>query len=565
MLKIGCLWVLVLCGAVACGGEGNASSETGGASSTSGGNGSGGNGSGGQSTGGAPSGSGGAVGVSGMVGSGGANATGGAMNANGGSVSGGAPSAGGTNAGGSVGTGGSTAAGGMGAGGRGSSGGATAAGGASTGGSASGGTGGAATGGVSSTGGSGGTTEPVCSVKVPAEFQTNTSLPGGNASVFKESPHFRVNGSASASAVDTALNHLEAAHACFVDDWCFRTTGLSVKSNTGPYYKTHINIVGSLDGAAGVMRYDAGAGLAYLEVLANQVGVPQVTVHEWGHAMTLSEYNWVDQQRTGAWWETVANWVADTYLTSTYCDAARKKFNVAAGSTIIDLNRVIGQSYLMIVSSQNLYEAWPFLTYLTSNPDNYPGLGKLALQNLFRQHARNNDTPLHVLEKVAAPVKVQTILGRYWARMAYLDIGHPKARDLFFSRRSNLNYANLDSAGNQTYSVKAARKPQYGGANIIPLTGTGEVSVQVTNLGNGLSESNFTATLAIRATSGAVRYVDLPNGAGSASVASTEEASLVVVNTPTKLYQYDAFASTASSPESIGLNYRVQITGATPK
>ncbi|MGC4088630.1 MAG: DUF6055 domain-containing protein [Polyangiaceae bacterium] len=362
------------------------------------------------------------------------------------------------------------------------------------------------------------------------------------------------------------LNHLEAAHACFVEDWCFRTTGLSVKSTTGPYYKTNINIVSSLNGAAGVMRYDANAGLPYLEVLANQVAVPQVVVHEWGHGMTLSEYNWVDQQRTGAWWETVANWVADTYLTSTYCDAARKKFNIAAGATIIDLNRVIGESYLLIVSTQNYYEAWPFLTYLTSNPDGYPGLGKVALQNLFRKHTRNNDTPLHVLEKVATPVRVQTILGRYWARMAYLDIGHTKARDLFLSRRSSLNYANLDSSGGGAYQVKAARKPQYGGANIIPLTGTGDISVQVTNLGNGLTESNFTATLAIRTTSsGSVRYVDLANGAGSANVATGEEATLVVANTPDKLYQYDAFATTASSPESIGLNYKVQLTGATPK
>jgi hypothetical protein len=88
--------------------------------------------------------------------------------------------------------------------------------------------------------------------------------------------------------------------------------------------------------------------------------------------------------------------------------------------------------------------------------------------------------------------------------------------------------------------------------------------VQVTNLGNGRSESNFTATLSVRSSSGAVRYVDLPNGAGQATVASGEEASLVVVNTPNMLYQYNAFETGASSPEAIGLNYRVQITGATP-
>jgi hypothetical protein len=260
----------------------------------------------------------------------------------------------------------------------------------------------------------------------------------------------------------------------------------------------------------------------------------------------------------------VANWVADTYLTSPLCERARTRFGIQPGATIIDLNRVISSAHMLIVSNQNYYEAWPFLTYLTTNLDGYPGLGRAAVTNLMRNHPRNNETPLHVLERIAAPVKAQTVLGRYWARMAYLDIGHQRAQEAFFSRRGSLNFANLDAAGTGTWRVKAARRPAYGGANIIPLTGASNVSVQITNLGNGRTESNFTATLSIRSNSGAVRYVDLPNGTGQATVASNEEASLVVVNTPNTLYQYDAFQTTASSPESIGLNYEVRLTGATP-
>jgi hypothetical protein len=188
----------------------------------------------------------------------------------------------------------------------------------------------------------------------------------------------------------------------------------------------------------------------------------------------------------------------------------------------------------------------------------------MAVPDLMRNHPGNNDTPLHVLERVAVPVKVQTILGRYWARMAYLDIGHPDAQAVFFARRASLDFSNLDPAGNQTYQVKTARRPQYGGANIIPLRGTGAVTVRVENLGNGRTESNFTATLAIRSSGGAVRYVDLPGGSGQASVGSDEEATLVVVNTPDTLYQYDAFQTGPSSPESVGLNYRVELTGVVP-
>ena len=526
------VWLGLVCGAVACGGDDPASAPPENDAMASGG-----------------VGPGGIAGVAGVPSAGGMAAVGGTAAIGGTAGVGGTAAFGGATpgTGGVVGDGGSISTGGA----------------VAAGGSASGGTGGDGAGGAAGSGGAGGTPDPVCTTSVPDEFEPNAGV-GGGGSVYEDSPHFRIYGTASATAVDTALNHLEAAHSCFVEDWCFRSTGLSVYSDDGPYYKTNIYVVGTLGGAGGVMRYSEAAGLSYLEVLGSQVAFPRVVVHEWGHALTLSEYDWVDQTRTGAWWETVANWITDTYLTSSYCEDARNRFGIATGNTIIDLDRVIGQSYLLIVSTQNYYEAWPFLTYLTENPDNYPGLGRMAIQDLFRNHAGNNETPLHVLERIASPVSVQTILGRYWAHMAYLDIGHPQAQAAFFSERSSLNFDNLDSTGGETYQVRSTRRPQYGGANIIPLSGTGNVSVQVTNLGNGLSESNFTATLAVRSSDGAVRYVDLPNGSGQATVGSNEEASLVVANTPNTLYQYNAFETGASSPEAIGLNYRVQITGAVP-
>ena len=82
------------------------------------------------------------------------------------------------------------------------------------------------------------------------------------------------------------------------------------------------------------------------------------------------------------------------------------------------------------------------------------------------------------------------------------------------------------------------------------------MSAQVT------SANPFTATLAIRASGGAVRYVELANGSGSATIANGEEASLVVVNTPATLYQYDPFS--ISGDAARGLDYQVQLTGATP-
>jgi hypothetical protein len=469
--------------------------------------------------------------------------------------------------GGAAGTSGIGGAGGMGnVGGTGGVGGMGGAGGASgiggAGGAAGGGAGGMGGDGGGGAGGDGGAgPEPIeCELSEPEEFEANDT-PGGGGGSFTDSPHFRLFGASGATAED-ALDQLEAAYACFVETLCWRSSGLSIHddSDSGPYYKMNIYSAGNIGGAAGVMSSDAGEGLAFLRVVSSYLSQPQVVVHEYGHALTYYEKGWIEQTRTGAWWETVANFVADIYLTSPLCEEARNRFGQSEGDTIIELNRVIGDSHQVIVDgsagSGNYYQAWPFLTYLTNNPDGYAGLGVTALRDMFRQHMGNNETPLHVLERIADPISVQQIVGRYWARMAYLDIDHPKAQEEFMSRRNGLNFANLDSMGSGMYRVKSGRRPRYFGSNIIPLTGSGAISVEVT------SGDAFTATLSIRASSGSVRYVDLPDGTGEATLAAGEEASLVVVNTPDTLYMYDPFNISAEA--AAGLDYEVQLTGATP-
>jgi hypothetical protein len=399
-------------------------------------------------------------------------------------------------------------------------------------------------------------------VEDPEEYELNASVGGGGAS-YETSAHFAVFG---AQDPDRVLNFMEAAHQCFVQDWCWRSAGLSHRDDDGPHYK--LNIYSMQIDAGGYMGYDYGAGLAFLQVAPNLAAVPQVTVHEFGHALTLTEYGWVDQTNTGLWWESIANFVAESFLTSRHCGPAREKFGIAEGNSILDVERTIGDSHWAICNKENNYEAWPFFTYLTENPDGYPGLGKMIVPELFRNHLGNNETPLHVLERLSSPVSVQSILGRYWARMAYVDIGSPAAQKRFFDDRQRIDYDSLSAAGQNTYEVKPDRRPRYGGANIIPLNVTGStVDVTVTNLGNGIADSNFTATLAVLGPTRGVRYVDLPGGAGQATVQNGEEVSLVVVNTPDSLYMYDPAdfgGAETSHPANTGLRYRVVVTGATP-
>ncbi|KAF2637562.1 hypothetical protein P280DRAFT_530740 [Massarina eburnea CBS 473.64] len=403
-------------------------------------------------------------------------------------------------------------------------------------------------------------------VTAPAQYTANPSI-GDGSGTYKDSAHFRVYGASSTTA-DQTLKVMEAAHQCFVTENGWRTPGLSYKTGgvgneVGPWYKMNIYQVtdGSLPGAAAETWTDANAGLAFLKVVDKYMTTPGVIVHEFGHAMHYSEKNWIDQTRTGAWWETIANFVADLYFATPTCDAARAAAGLSGGDSLIEPKKVIGDSFQVIVDGTsgtgNYYQAFPLLSYITNNPDNYGGLGKTVLLDMIRKYKLNSDeTPLHSLERLLSGVTIQKVIGRYWARMAYVDINHPKAQTVFNNQRSSINYANLDSNGNGKYTVKSARAPRYMGANITPLKATGTaVSVAITVASGG----SYTATLAVKGSS-ATRYVDFSNGSASVTLASGEEVSLVVANTPA-LVQYDAF----SIPTDLnkGLSYSVQITGAT--
>ncbi|OQD93665.1 hypothetical protein PENSOL_c031G11361 [Penicillium solitum] len=405
-------------------------------------------------------------------------------------------------------------------------------------------------------------TTPSAASTEPSKFTANPNV-GASGNTFTDSARFRVY-SAAGDEADKTLQMLESAYTCFVTNLGWRSSGLSYNSHSDTadiWYKENIYSVNSLDSAAGVMNSDPETGLSFVQVVNTYLTDPSVTVHEYGHALTYHAQNWVDQTATGAWWEPLANWFADTWMTSDLCASAREKYSQQAGNSIIELKKVIGDSHQVIVDgsvdSGNYYQSWPILAYLTNNPDNFTGLGQDAVLRLNLEYeVGSNETPLHTLQRLLGNrATVQQVVGRYWAHMAYVDIGNEAANRAFLEQRETLGYENLDGSG-QSYTVKAARQPQYFGANINPIQVSGEGAVSVTVKSN----SAFTSTLAVRnKDSGAVRYVDLKNGSGEVTVGGSEEASLVVVNTPAELIQYDPFK--LSSEAKSGLDYAVQITG----
>jgi hypothetical protein len=394
----------------------------------------------------------------------------------------------------------------------------------------------------------------------PDGYTANDSIGPGGSTNF-DSPHFRIYGDNSEDA-QAALGKLEAAFECFVRDLNFRSTGISSNDDTdgASWTKTNIYSVAELPNAAGVMHSDAITGMGYVEVQQTYLAASEVTVHEWGHALHYHQRTWVDQTRTGAWWEMFANWIADTYRTSELCAAARQKHSQPAEATMIDLPKVVGDSFQVIVDgtvgSGNYYQSWPFLTYLTNNLDDLAGLGEGTLYQMMVQYSpRSNETPLHTLQRVAKKTPVANIIGSYWARMAFIDIGHPAASETFASVKAQINYENVQSAGDGSYRVIAARQPQYMGANIIPLTVSGgTASVEIT------ADDVYTAMLAVSSGNG-VTYTRIDDGSGSVNVSSGAEVSLIVANTPDELILYDAFALSRDVQE--GLDYSFTLSGAT--
>lgn len=202
--------------------------------------------------------------------------------------------------------------------------------------------------------------------------------------------------------------------------------------------------------------------MAYVEVVQDYLSTSAVTIHEWGHALHYHQRTWVDQGNTGAWWEMFANWIADTYASSGDCAPYRKMYGQPDESSSIDLNKVIGDSFQVIVDgtpdSGNYYQSWPFLTYLTNNPDKIAGLGPKTLKQMMVQYKENsNETPLHTLQRVlGGSASVQQVVGRYWARMAYVDIDSAPAHESFLTARDQLNYDNVQGSGNSYQVVSLA-------------------------------------------------------------------------------------------------------------
>lgn len=396
----------------------------------------------------------------------------------------------------------------------------------------------------------------------PPTFVANPSVGPGGAS-FRDSAHFRVYTSNLPHA-DRALKILESTYTCFIHHLAYLSPGLPLQDPRQSAVWTKVNVysVRNLGGGrAGVMHTDPGTGRTWVQVSDSQLLTPTL-VHEFGHVIHAAQRTWVNKRITGAWWETFANWVSDTFLTSPLCQKSRSVLNSQESLRSHDLNlqKTIGDSFQVIVDGTpqtgNYYSAWPLFTYLTNNPDGFRGLGKDVIRQLMIQYSpQGEETPLHTLQRVCQGVKVSQIIGKYWAHMAYLDIGHPQAQSTFLAQRTRIRFDNLTPNGSGSYTVKPARRPRYMGANIIPLKPTSNpLTITIR------SQGELTNHLVIfNPRSKSCQYLNFQSSL-TTNLISGDEISLVIANTPTRLIQFDPFK--LSSDLNKGVDYSLSLSGA---
>ncbi|KAK5653292.1 hypothetical protein OQA88_8983 [Cercophora sp. LCS_1] len=416
----------------------------------------------------------------------------------------------------------------------------------------------------------------------PAVFSANPHI-GPNqprSTNFTDSPHFRIYDSPTESGATVALSVLEASYSCFVEDLGWRSSGLSFldsASDAGPWTKTNIFSDPNLPFVGGRAKMAYEYGLGYIEVHpsylhGDEAKTAALLPHELSHLLHFSERAAVGGG-IEAWYEAMGNYFQDLYKTNPLCEPARQKHGRNAVDMQFNLKKNIEESYRVIVdatmdadgftvgSPANFYFAWPFLTYLTNNPDNFTGLGPNVVRDLVRKHGRQPDeTPLHTLARVVPGPPVGAIVSRYWARMAYVDIGHPTGMAQFLGARDVLDFGNYDHVSAGLWRVKKGRAPRYMGANITPLKKDGDVTIDVMVRA---STDDLRAMVSVRnEISGTVRYESLIDGHGTVDIAAYEEATLVVVRAPAKLLVYNPFQLETDGEANDGWGYTVEVKGA---
>ncbi len=349
----------------------------------------------------------------------------------------------------------------------------------------------------------------------------------------------------------------------------------------GNKYKTNIYLSGT--GLANMtddwayMSWDSG-GFAYMfcDVGAMVYDPPSwVLPHEFGHVITAHQLGWNRNKYSGSWWEALANWFREEWLYAT-------GNTVGHGTDFFET--YLKSSSLTFPCGRDYYAAWPFMIYLTENPDQLEGFGQYFVRDMLQQ-GQVDEYPLTMIERLTPQTNFKDTLGHYAKRMATFDLEH---QDAYRARLNELLaqgswnwqqiYTMLEQVdGTQNvYSVPTERAPQAAGLNLIPLTITGsEISVTFHGLTN-VKGADWRACIVQEDANGVSTYSDLFRDGETVTMAvgaNTTAAYLTVIATPDSdtyvpcglAYQGSEFAEENCSFRSkTQYPYEVVLNGAVP-
>ncbi len=327
-------------------------------------------------------------------------------------------------------------------------------------------------------------------------------------------------------------------------------------------YLTYTGLSQYPDGWA-FMSAEDGYGI---EIISPNAMLDDLTVaHEFGHVVTMQQKAWVDQDITGAWWEPLANWFREMYLYSDYYPGSTQTCGFEPYLRNLSLTLPHGRNY---------YEVWPFLVYMSYNPDN---LGTLGLDSVKRMisEAKTNEYPLDTITRLFG-VDAQDVLGHYAKRMATFDFGNQSAYQSEFNKLLssspwywNLFYTVLEETAEGTLRVPEEEAPMQTGINIVPLNITGDtITVSFKGLSDD-SNAGWRACIVTVDASGNETYSDLFDDGDTMSVptAGAAKAYLTVCGTPKDIYPINCFdkdnkSSYKNSQARRKYPYEIKLSGA---
>ncbi|MBQ8687668.1 MAG: N-acetylglucosamine-1-phosphate uridyltransferase, partial [Ruminococcus sp.] len=318
-----------------------------------------------------------------------------------------------------------------------------------------------------------------------------------------------------------------------------QSTNLSLRD--GNHYKTNIYLSGT--GLSGMqddwayMSYDS-EGYAYMFCCVDsmQYEPPSwVLPHEFGHVVTAHQLGWNNNKYSYAWWESMGNWYREQYLYSDYSTD-----ETGHGTDFFET--YLKNLSLTFPCGRDYYAAWPFLQYLTENPDDLAGYGTDFVKALL-QEGQADEYPFDMVERLAE-ADLKDTLGHFAKHMAGLDFENGNAyrarlNELLSAGSWNWQqiYTMLEPVAGveNTYQVPTERAPQHAGMNIIPLTVTGDIITVTLNGQTDIAGADWRACIVQQLSDGSCVYSDLFSDGETMSataVSGAAAAYLSVVATP---------------------------------